>query len=143
MMNIYERNFSRLVKLNIINEKGELQFKEAFKIKRKGLMSLNLDFLRSDEKGSYVIAIAHNYEQHGDIMADPDMEIKVFPEVHMIEALTYQQDNMNIYQVVYPEPGKVNPRAKKELNGFLETWLKNLIDQGFKLQQEKGTCEEC
>ncbi len=142
-MNVYERNFNRLVKLNIINQEGGLQFKEAFKIQRKGLMDLNLDFLETNDNGSYVIAMAHNYEQHGDIMCDPDMQVRIFPENHMIEALTYQQDNMSIYQGVYPEPGKVNLQAKKELNSFLENWLKNLIDQGFKLQQEKGACEGC
>ncbi len=135
-MNIYERNFNRLVKLNIINQEGTLQFKEAFKIQKKGFMDLNLDLLECDNKGSYVIAIAHNYEQHGDIMCDPDMQIKIFPKEHMIEALTYQQDALSIYQEVYPEPGKVYPTVKKELNSFLETWLKNLIDQGFKLECE-------
>jgi len=29
-----------------------------------------------------------------------------------------------------PEPGKVYPRLKKDLNAFLRQWLTNLIDQG-------------
>lgn len=137
-MNVYERNFNRLVKLGIINAKGELQFKEALKIQRKGFMDLNLDYLEKDEQG-YVIAMAHNYEQNGDIMADPDMQIRIIPEMHSIEALTFQQDNMGIFQEVYPEPNLVNPKAKKELNAFLETWLKNLIEQGFKHDKDKPT----
>lgn len=136
--NVYERNFDRLVKLGIINEKGELQFKEALKLKSGAYMDLNLDYLQKDEQGE-IIAMAHNYEQNGDIMANPDMQIRIIPEMHSIEALTYQLDSMGIYQEVYPEPNKVNPKVKKELNAFLETWLKNLIVQGFKHGENKPT----
>lgn len=129
--NVYERNFDRLVKLGIINEKGELQFKDALKLKSGAYMDLNLDYLEKDEQG-YTIAMAHNFEQNGDIMADPDMKVRIIPEMHSIEALTYQLDSMGIYQEVYPDPNHVNPKAKKELNAFLETWLKNLLAQGFK-----------
>lgn len=139
-MDIYQRNFNRLVKLGIINAKGELQFKEAVKIKRGGLMDLNLDYLEEDEQG-HVIAMAHNYVQHGDVMADPDMQIRIIPEMLSIEALTFQQDNMGTFQEVYPKPNFVNHKAKKELNTFLEMWLKNLIDQGFKLEHNKAVCE--
>lgn len=133
--NVYERNFDRLVKLGIINEKGELQFKDALKLKSGAYMDLNLDYLGKDEQG-IIIAMAHNFEQNGDIMADPDMQVRIIPEMHSIEALTYQLDSMGIYQEVYPDANHVNPKVKKELNAFLETWLKNLIAQGFKLLHE-------
>ena len=35
-------------------------------------------------------SLAHYYKQGGDLIPDPDMEIKVFPEFEMAEALTYQ-----------------------------------------------------
>jgi hypothetical protein len=54
--------------------------------------------------------------------------------MQMIEALTYQ-DQFG-FRVVYPEPGKVDLRAKKELNQFLGQWLKNLIEQGHRLSPE-------
>lgn len=135
-MDIYQRNFNRLVKLGIINEKGELQFEDAITLKSrsKHIMDLNLDDLGKDERG-HVTAMAHNFIQNGDVMADPDMQIRIIPEMRSIEALTFQQDNLGIYQEVYPDPNHVNPQAKKELNAFLETWLKNLIDQGFKLER--------
>jgi len=47
----------------------------------------------------------------------------------MAEALSYQ-DQFG-YQYVYPEPGKVDIKAKKDLNAFLNKWLTNLINQGF------------
>jgi len=126
---VYIRNWKRLIKLGIINDKGELQFNEAVSLKSKPFMDLNLDDL-----GDHVFAMAHNFKQNGDIMADPDMQIRIIPEMHSIEALTYQLDSMGIFQRVYNEDfTKVNPRLKKELNSFLEKWLINLKAQKFKL----------
>jgi uncharacterized protein YqiB (DUF1249 family) len=65
-------------------------------------------------------------------MADPDMEIKIYPAIRMAEALTYQQDNMGVYRVVYPEPETINLAVRKELNHFLNFWLGNIIKQKFK-----------
>jgi uncharacterized protein YqiB (DUF1249 family) len=50
-----------------------------------------------------------------------------------VEALTFGQAIPPIYQRVYPEPGKVVPRLKRELNAFLGTWLRNLKAQGHQL----------
>lgn len=94
-------------------------------------MDLSIDFIRKTDDGAYIIAMAHNYIQNGDVMADPDMEIKIYPETKMAEALTYQQDGLGIYQKVYPEPGKVYPKLKKQLNSFLNKWLSNIKMQGF------------
>jgi len=100
-----------------------------------GMMDLNYDNLgtRKLDLGNYVsydISLAHNYIQNGDVMADPDVEIRIYPEVRYAEALTYQLDGLGIFQQVYPEPGKVYPKLKRELNTFLNQWLKNCIDQG-------------
>ena len=133
--NVYTRNFDRLVKLGIINDKGTLQFIEAVSLESKPFMNLNLDDLGKDKDGNTMFAMAHNFKQHGDIMADPDMQIRIIPEMHSIEALTYQLDSMGIFQRVYNEDfTKVIPKLKKELNSFLEKWLINLIAQKFKLE---------
>ena len=47
-----------------------------------GMMDLNYDNLGQREAMhnkmvSYDIALAHNYIQNGDVMADPDMEIRI------------------------------------------------------------------
>lgn len=139
-MDIYRRNFDRLVKIGIINDKGDLQFEEALKLKRSGFMDLNLDELDKNEQGQ-VIAMAHNYIQNGDVMADPDMTIRIIPEMHSIEALTFQTSIPPTYQEVYPEKNTVNMRLKKELNTFLELWLTNIINQRFKHEPEKAVCE--
>jgi uncharacterized protein YqiB (DUF1249 family) len=72
-------------------------------------------------------------------MADPDMEIQIFPAQKAAEALTFQNDYLGLYQQVYPEPGKYYPKLKKELNAFLNDWLKNMIEvQKYKLVEDIG-----
>jgi uncharacterized protein YqiB (DUF1249 family) len=128
---IYETNFDRMVQLGIITPEGKPTFQAAKKIKNEPYMNLNLDLISRSED-EIIIAMAHNYIQEGDVMADPDMEIKILPKMHMIEALTFQQDRLRIFQRVYLEGGRFYPNLKKDLNSFLGIWLKNLIDQGFK-----------
>lgn len=135
---VYEKIYKKLDRLIPLGVK-ELQEGEGFiKLKSEGYMDLDVDSLRDKEhpKGGqdghcFIIAMAHNHIQNGDVMADPDMEIAIYPEMKMAEALTYQQDGLGIYQRVYPEPGLVNVRMKRELNSFLNQWLDNLKNQGF------------
>ena len=131
--NIHELIFAKLEKLGIISIEGDAA--KSVIDPDGGMMDLNYDHLgcRKLDLGNYVsydIALAHNYIQNGDVMADPDMEIRIYPEIKYAEALTYQLDGLGIFQCVYPEPGKVCPRIKRELNQFLNQWLKNCIDQG-------------
>ena len=129
---IYKTMFEKLVKLGIINQDGNLKFNEYLKLKSGNFMDLNIDHLsyKNDDR-SIVISLAHNYIQNGDVMADPDMEIRIIPSMKMVEALTFKQDSIGIYQQVYLEDGRFYPSLKKELNNFLNFWLKNLIKQGF------------
>lgn len=133
-MVVYETIFKRLVTIGVIDSEGRPQFEEALKLKSNGFMDLNLDMLY-EEDGKYTIAMAHNYIQNGDVMADPDMEIRIIPSMKMAEALSFRQDGgIPINQHVYEEvDGKtmVYSRLKKELNTFLSGWLLNLKNQGF------------
>ncbi len=90
-----------------------------------------VDVLWRDQKKT-TIALAHYYEQNGDLVPDPDMEIAIYPKMQMAEALSYQ-DTYG-YRQVYPEPGKVNLKAKRDLNSFLNTWLSNIKAQGHRLE---------
>jgi uncharacterized protein YqiB (DUF1249 family) len=94
-----------------------------------GFMDLNLDILKRGTDKT-VIALSHYYRHpSGDMIADPDMEIAVYPGRCMAEALTYQ-DTYG-YRVVYSQGGTmVDVRAKRDLNQFLNQWLDNLIQQG-------------
>ena len=120
---IYKKLLTVLPDLPTIKEHG--------KSKVSGLMDLNLDvLLRTPSK--IVIALSHYYKHlSGDMIADPDMEIAVYPDREAAEALTYQ-DTFG-YRVVYHDGNRVDVRAKKELNVFLQQWLRNLILQGHKI----------
>jgi hypothetical protein len=74
--------------------------------------------------------MSHYYKQNGDLCPDPDMEIKIIPEIKMAEAMTYE-DSFG-YKQVYIENGKkYYPALKKDLNYFLNKWLSNLKEQKF------------
>ena len=122
---VYEMTFEKLLKLEIINTKGKILY-SYMKFEASGFMPLHVDWIDDDK-----ISIAHNGIQNGDVMADPDMIVRIVPEMKMAEALTFQNDYLGIFQEVYPEPGKFYPKLKTELNSFLNSWLKRVIeDQG-------------
>ena len=62
------------------------------------------------------------------------MELRVYPDMKMAEALTFQ--DCFGYRVVYPTPDKVDVKAKAELNRFLNQWLSNLIRQDYKIMTD-------
>lgn len=128
-MNQYEQIYKKISSL--VPNLDKIEPGEGAKLKSNGFMDLNIDVLIRD-KDKITIAMAHNYLQNGDLIPDPDMEIALYPKLKMAEALTYQ-DTYG-YKEVYPEPGKVYPQIKKELNSFLNQWLNNIKMQGHKLE---------
>ena len=132
---IYERIYRQLEQLGII-ALVELNTAAA-KSSVPGFMDLHFDRLY-DEEGAVIISLAHYFKQNGDLCCDPDMEIRIFPDRKMAEALTFQQAIPPIYQRVYPQPGFVNLRLKKDLNSFLATWLRNCIAQGHSFKPGKA-----
>lgn len=99
-----------------------------------GLMDLNYDYVAKDKDGNHIIALSHYFKQQGDMVADPDMQIRLLPEMEMAEALTFQ-DHFGFQQVYSEKDGKVyvNLKLKKSLNKFLNQWLTNIIHQGHKI----------
>ena len=103
--------------------------RESAKSKVSGLMDLNLDVLVRTP-GYRRIALSH-YWKHpsGDMIADPDMEIAVFFNDGLAEALTYQ--DALLYECAYSEGETLSDfGVHTRLNVFLEQWLDNLIEQG-------------
>lgn len=133
MRDRYDRLYEQLEEL--IPGLRDLKQGEYRKSEVGGLMDLHLDVLEQTDE-ELRIALAHNFKQHGDVIPDPDMEIRVYliPNWRKAEALTYQ-DQFG-FQAVYPAPGKVIPKYKRELNAFLAYWLRNLKNQGHKLNPE-------
>jgi len=101
-----------------------------------GYMDLNLDVLVST--GDYRrIALSHYWKHDsGDMIPDPDMEIAVYRDWQVAEALTYQ--DMYTYDVVYPDSdGEADRGPYLRCNAFLEAWLDALAVQGHLLRAEK------
>lgn len=130
-MKRYEQMYNKLSK---ILGKDAKDFDGYVKLKSKGFMDLSIELLYETEEYK-VLAMAHYYKQNGDLVADPDMEIRVYKGYKAIEALAYQ-DSFG-YRKVYHEGNKVDLQAKKDLNSFLNQWLKNIVNQGFKCNSEK------
>jgi len=106
-----------------INEQG--------KYKQGAMMDANFEFLDQDEEGRYVISLSHYYEQNGDLVADPEMEIRIDPILQTAEALHFY--NAIVFQEVYEKSEKhvkVDRHQKKSQNDFLQLWLRNLVNQG-------------
>lgn len=93
------------------------------KYKADGFMDLNIERIDDDR-----VAISHNYVLNGDLMADPDMEIRFDNESKTIQALTYQQDNLGLYHSI-----ETHPYLKDDLNQFLNTWFQNIQKTQYKL----------
>lgn len=99
-----------------------------------GYMPLTLEYLYSEDGGSAIYALAHYGEQNGDLMADPDMQIRVDPEAGTVEPLTWQNDYMGRFDQVYIYRGSqklYSPRLRASLDDFLWHWLQNIEAQGF------------
>lgn len=128
---VYQMSFQRLQTIGILDENGAMKA-DYMRFASPGLMDLHVDHLLGN-----TISLAHNGKQNGDVMADPDVQIEIYPENKSAEALTFQNDYLGIYQEVYPEPGKYRPLLKKELNDFLNEWLQNIIDAKYVLVEEE------
>ncbi len=69
----------------------------------------------------------------GDLIPDPDMELKLDLGLKTIEAMTLQDRDR--YEEVYGrDNGIPNYELKDELNEFLSQWLTELLNQGYRIQ---------
>jgi hypothetical protein len=109
-------------KLDVI---GVLSVSEYDVIKNDPLTPLYIDRLAPDR-----YAIARNRVVDGVMVPDPDMEIRVDHDRKFAEPLTYQDQKCR--KVVYPEPGSVNLTIKNELVTYLDRWLTEMINDGYR-----------
>lgn len=125
-----KRIFAKLIRIAPDLE----EIKNSAKSDVAGYMDLNLDVL--ERKCDYRrIALSHYWKHDsGDLIADPDMEIAVFFDLEMAEALTYQ--DTHLYEVAYTRTGEPPDLViHTRINVFLEEWLGNLANQGHLLQR--------
>ncbi|MDI9632963.1 MAG: hypothetical protein QFX32_02775 [Methanolinea sp.] len=86
-----------------------------------------------DRLGPDTYAISQNPVVDGQMVADPDIEVRVNHEEETAEPLVYQRGDLR--KVVYPAPGRVNLAVRNELSELLDSWLSDLIAKGFSRYQ--------
>jgi len=102
-----------------------------YKSKSDGFMDLCIERL-SEFNGCTVVALAHYFEQNGDLVCDPDMEIAIYTQDGTAEALSFQDQRH--FARVYDEHGHKDQALADDLNRFLAFWLSNLLAQGHSIR---------
>lgn len=98
------------------------------RIKNSGWMDLVIESFPSPQyPGRRNISVAHYYEQNGDLVPDPEVEIV---DTGMPIGLSQW---CGYTACVWEQDGKLMlaPRAKAEVMSFLNIWERNLRHQGF------------
>lgn len=119
---IFRDIYVQLQTIGILDDSGAMKH-SYMKFEASGLMDLHVDRLTATR-----ISVAHNGLLNGDVMADPDVEIIIYPESKTAEGVTFQNDYLGIYQ---------EPEDTKELNVFLHEWLSNIIDAKYELVEQE------
>ena len=100
----------------------------------EGFMPLCIEYVGLGPRGGLLVSIAHYYEQHGDLMADPDLVVEVIRQTGEWLPVSFQQDNLGIYQEAVTVEGErliVRSRLVDDLQQFMRAWDQNLREQGF------------
>jgi uncharacterized protein YqiB (DUF1249 family) len=129
---IYEMNFDRLNKVlggNLVEYVTKSHANNTRRFRSEGYMDLVVETMGFEFKGGKVISMAHYYEQNGDLVSDPEMQVIVYVD-GSIEAFSYQ--DQRVYQEVYVDENRYYTQLKKSMNDFLIIWTNNLIAQGHK-----------
>jgi uncharacterized protein YqiB (DUF1249 family) len=122
MVDLYQSIYAKLERI------GVFEIRQYAVIEKPPYTPLCIDRL-SDT----VYALSQNPVVDGVVIADPDMEVRVVHQQRIAEPLCLQDRSGR--RIVYPEPGKVDLRAKNDLAEYLERWLTDLISQGFIYRQ--------
>lgn len=116
--------------LNLIAALGQgddpHRWPSAWKLEKEPYQTLHVDVLK---RGSdfVTIALAHYFEQNGDLVADPDMEVRLNLTTRTAVPMSFQ--NSLVYTRVEGADGKPNPKALASLTSFLASWLQNIAEQ--------------
>ncbi|CAG7651594.1 DUF1249 domain-containing protein [Paenibacillus allorhizosphaerae] len=126
-MDAYER-FAKINQLLGGNIKEILEVSGYTKLRSKPFMDLTIEVV-----GTNAISMTHYYRLNGDLVPDPDMEIRVDLEAETANAVSYQDTYQ--YRVAYDEDEVIDELEMQKLNEFLSTWLTNLQNQGFSYEK--------
>jgi hypothetical protein len=100
----------------------------------EGFMPLCIEYVGLGPRGGLLVSVAHYHEQNGDLMADPDLVMEVIPQANRWMPVSFQQDNLGIYQEAMTVEGDglvVRSKLVDDLQQFMRTWDQALREQGF------------
>ena len=121
-----ERNYRAFARQFPEIVSGEYRYLQLRGSEDGGFMPLTIEYIGENE-----IAMSHTYELNGDLMFDPEMTFRIDRENGTLEPLTFRQDgSIQLYQEVYPAPGRWIPQLRNDLSVFTDQWLKNIEQQG-------------
>ena len=120
----------------IIDRKGGLEALKASHIKllNPPYIPLVVEYVGQGPRGLPMVAVAHYFEQNGDMMRDPEIVFEV-PAGGPWEPISIQQDPLGSYQeaVFRDEAGRlmVRPGLVRSIKALARMWDRNLKAQGF------------
>jgi hypothetical protein len=113
-------------------------------LKVPGFMPLSVEIVGKGPRGGPLISIMHTYEQNGDLMRDPDLVVELIPPVNWWLPISFQQDNLGIFQEAVVLDGDrliTHSRLVDSLKAFMAEWDRNIGEQGFVEEARRRTGE--
>ncbi|MBM3998905.1 MAG: hypothetical protein FJ297_05075 [Planctomycetes bacterium] len=109
--------------------------KNPISLRVDGFMPLSIERIGTGPRGGMLISVMHWYEQNGDLMRDPDVEIEILPNTGEWLPLSYRQDSAGLFQEaqidIDGELMRASDRFVKDIQRFLKLWDQNIGEQGF------------
>lgn len=124
-MDLYHRNYCKLLKLL----PGLHSMTGPIKLTVLGHGDVHVDVIERNPH-RLVLRMSHYLQRlSGAAIPDPDMTVEVYLLAETVGVLTYC-DCFGSRKVFCPELMAFSPRAKAELNLFLDQWLTKMIADG-------------
>jgi hypothetical protein len=104
------------------------------KLEVEGFLALCIEVIGQGPRDGLLLSIMHVYEQHGDTMRDPDVEVEVMPGTDDWMPISYRQDGLGIFREAVSTEGDVvqfHHGLVADLKRFLKVWDHNIREQGF------------
>ena len=99
-----------------------------------GFMPLSVEAVGTGPRGGPLVSVMHTYVQNGDLMRDPDLVAELVPPVNWWLPVSYQQDNLGVFQEAVLLDGDrlvTHSRVVDSLKAFMAVWDRNIGAQGF------------
>lgn len=97
-------------------------------------MAVSVDFLR-EEAGGRFYAVAHRYEQNGDLLPDPDVEFYVVGELVAPVAIDQAPGYRRHVEFEAGRAVRMYRRGQADLTDFCNLWMRNIREQQGDLRQ--------